>query len=298
MEQAVQPTIRPVMAPPLKRPWRDYSGRVSPLKAVVFTLLFVPVVLIAYNYAAGNLGARPLLEAQHELGDWTIRFIFLALAVTPLTRLLQWPRLMLVRRMIGVAAFAYIMSHFALYALEEMLNWLKIASEIVLRIYLTIGFAALLGLAALAATSTDAMVRRMGARNWQRLHRLVYLIAALAVIHYFMQSKLDEWQPTIMLGLYLWLMGYRLAAARLKGKPMALWAVAALSLAAGVLTAGFEIGYFALWMHVPVMRIIPAELSTMAGVRPAWVVLAITLGVTLAAGAVRLTKRRSQLKPA
>ena len=74
-----------------------------------------------------------------------------------------------------------------------------------MRIYLTIGFAAVIGLAALAATSTDGMVRRLGARRWQRLHRLVYAIALLAVVHYCMQSKLDLWEPTIMAGLYAWL---------------------------------------------------------------------------------------------
>ena len=84
--------------------------------------------------------------------------------------------------------------------------------EIALRIYLTIGFAAVLGLAALAATSTDGMIRRLGARRWQRLHRLVYAIALLAVVHFCMQSKLDLWEPTIMAGLYAWLIFYRVLA--------------------------------------------------------------------------------------
>ena len=106
-----------------------------------------------------------------------------------------------------------------------------------LRIYLTIGFAALLGLSALAATSTDGMVRRLG-RRWQTLHRLVYLIALLAVIHYWMQSKLEIWEPTIMAGIYLWLMGYRLLARRLavRGRLPLAW-IGALGVAAAVLTA-------------------------------------------------------------
>ncbi len=190
-------------------PLRDYSGRFSPLKTVVFFGLFVPAGFTAYWYATDALGARPLTEALHEIGDWTIRFIFLALAISPLSQLWQWPRLQLVRRMIGVMAFAYVAAHLTLYTTDEMFNLAKVAGEIVKRIYLTIGFTAWLGLAALAVTSTDGMVRQMGARNWQRLHQFVYVIGILAVTHYFMQSKLNEWQPTMMAGLLVWLLGYR-----------------------------------------------------------------------------------------
>ena len=100
----------------------------------------------------------------------------------------------------------------ALYAADQAFDLAKIATEIAVRIYLTIGFAAVLGLAALAATSTDGMIRRLGARRWQRLHRLVYVIALLAVVHYCMQSKLDLWEPTIMAGIYAWLILYRVLA--------------------------------------------------------------------------------------
>ena len=196
-------------------PWDDYGGRVSPLKLTVFAALFVPAGWVAFAYGFGLLGARPLNEAIHQIGLWTIRLIFLALAVTPLRQLLQWPRLILVRRMIGVAAFAYVLIHFSLYTASQAFDLDKVASEIVHRVYLTIGFTALLGLAALAATSTDGMVRRLGGRRWQLLHRLVYAIGVLAVIHYCFQSKLDLWQPTIMAGLLFWLFGYRLLLWRL-----------------------------------------------------------------------------------
>ena len=183
-------------------PWNDYAGRTSPLKLAVFVALFVPALWVGVAFTCGWLGSRPLNEAIHQLGLWTIRLVFLALAVTPLRHILHWPRLLVVRRMIGVAAFAYAVGHLALYAADQAFDLAKVASEIALRIYLTIGFAALLGLAALAATSTDGMVRRLGARRWQRLHRLVYLIALLAIVHYWMQSKLDIWEPTIMAGIY------------------------------------------------------------------------------------------------
>src|SRR5215212_2514055 len=156
----------------MRYPWHDYSGRTSPLKLAVFVLLFVPALWVAVAFTQGWLGARPLNEAIHQIGLWTIRLIFIALAVTPLRHILQWSRLLIVRRMVGVAAFAYALGHLALYAADQAFNLAKIATEIAVRIYLTIGFAAVIGLAALAATSTDGMIRRLGARRWQRLHRL------------------------------------------------------------------------------------------------------------------------------
>jgi methionine sulfoxide reductase heme-binding subunit len=269
-------------------PWNDYSrGRVSPLKLTVFIVLFVPAGWVLFAYGFGLLGARPLNEAIREIGLWTIRLIFLALAVTPLRQILQWPRLILVRRMIGVAAFAYVLIHFSLYAADQMFDLEKVAGEIVRRIYLTIGFAALLGLAALAATSTDGMVRRLGGRRWQRLHRLVYAIGVLAVIHYCFQSKLDRWEPTIMAGLLFWLLGYRVLLWRcgVRGHLALPW-VGGLSLAAGLVTALGEAVYFRFAFHAPLLPVLETDLSLVTGIRPAVIVLAISLAVA-AAGMVR-----------
>jgi methionine sulfoxide reductase heme-binding subunit len=282
-------------------PWNDYGGRLSPLKLTVFVALFVPAGWVAFAYGFHLLGARSLTEALHQIGLWTIRLIFLALAVTPLRQILQWPRLILVRRMTGVAAFAYVLMHFSLYAADQMFDLGKVASEIALRIYLTIGFTALLGLAALAATSTDGMVRRLGGRRWQRLHRLVYAIAVLAVVHYCFQSKLDRWEPTIMAGLLFWLLGYRLLHWRLglRGHLPLPW-VAGLSLAAALATALGEAMYFRLAFRAPLLRVLQTDLSLATGVRPAAVVLAIGLAVT-AAGALRAAvirpERRRIVRP-
>jgi DMSO/TMAO reductase YedYZ heme-binding membrane subunit len=132
-----------------KYPWNDYSGRLSSLKLGVFVLLFVPAGSVAFGYATHTLGPRELHEAIRRIGLRGIRLIFIALAVTPLRQILEWRRLLLVRRMIGVAAFDYIFVHFLLYADDQTFDVPKIASEIMLRVYLTIGFTALLGLAAL-----------------------------------------------------------------------------------------------------------------------------------------------------
>src|SRR2546430_10515151 len=191
-------------------PWQDYSGRLSPLKLAVFVALFLPALWTAFAFGMGWLQPRPFTEAIHQVGLWMLRFLFIALAITPLRKIVQWPRLILVRRMIGVAAFAYGLAHITLYVADLKFDVAKAASEIALRIYLTIGFAALLGLAALAATSTDAMVRRLGGRAWSRLHQSIYAIAVLAAIHYFLQRKLEIYEPTVTAGLLFWLLSYRL----------------------------------------------------------------------------------------
>jgi sulfoxide reductase heme-binding subunit YedZ len=273
-------------------PWCDYGGRLSRFKLAVFAALFIPALWVASAYGFGLLGARPLNEAIREIGLWTLRLVFLTLAVTPLRQLLQWPRLLVVRRMLGVAAFAYVMIHLTLYVAQQAFNLVTVASEIAHRIYLTIGFAALLGLAVLAATSTDGMVRRLGGRRWQRLHRLAYAIAVLGVIHFCLQSKLDEWEPTVMAGLLGFLLGYRLLV-RLSGARRGLspaW-VGALGIAAAIGTGFAEALYFRLAFGAPLLRVLTADFSLQTGIRPAAVVLAICLAVTLAAALRAVTTR-------
>lgn len=279
-------------------PWLDPRGRFSPLKTAVFVALFLPAAWTAWLYWHGDLGvARPLNEAIHEIGRWVIRLIFVALAITPLARLLAWPRLLLVRRMVGIAAFAYGLVHLSLYAADQGFDLMKVGSEIALRIYLTIGFTALLILAALAITSTDAMVRRLG-RAWPRLHRLVYAAAALAVVHHFMQAKADVDEPFVMAGLYAWLMAYRLLALGFARVPI--WAAAGLSVAAAVLTAVGEAGYYWLKIGVSPARVLAADLA-LNSVRPAWVVLGIAFAVVVAAAVRALMSagsRRAGGRPA
>src|SRR5262249_16062722 len=114
-------------------PWRDYSGRISPLKLAVFGLLFAPALWVALEAAQGWVPPNPFTPAVRESGLWTIRLIILALVVTPLRAIVQWPRLILVRRMIGVAAFAYALTHLSLYTASQSFDLVKVASEIVLR---------------------------------------------------------------------------------------------------------------------------------------------------------------------
>jgi methionine sulfoxide reductase heme-binding subunit len=269
-------------------PWIDYGGRFSPLRAAVFAALFLPGLYTAVLFSLGWLGARPVTEAIHNMGFWTIRLMFLALAITPARQILGWRRLIEVRRMTGVAAAIYILIHFVLYNADEAWDLKTVGSEIVLRIYLTIGFTALIGLAVLAATSTDGMVRRLG-RRWQRLHYLLYLIAFLALIHFFMQSKADVWEPTWMAGLYLWLMGWRILDRwTRRGQMMPLWRLAALGIAATTLTALGEAAYWWVLRGVPVGRVLESNFTTLLGVRPSWIVLGASLAAFLAAAVRRL----------
>jgi len=188
---------------------RERSGRWSPVKIVAFVAALLPASWIAYQAAADELGARPVTEAIHQAGDWALRFLLITLAITPAQRIFAYPRLVLARRTLGVACAGYALLHFSLYILDQHFDIFKVASEIVLRIYLTIGALGLAGLIALASTSTDAAISRLGSGRWHAIHRFVYAIALLAVVHFFMQSKLNTYQPVLMAGFLIWLLAYR-----------------------------------------------------------------------------------------
>jgi sulfoxide reductase heme-binding subunit YedZ len=273
-------------------PWRDRTGRLSPLKAVTFVLCLVPALWTAAALALGALGPRPYDAVIHELGLWTFRLILITLAVTPARKVFGWSRLIQVRRMLGVAAAAYAVAHLVAYAANEAFDLGKVASEIVLRLYLTIGFVALLGLLALAVTSTDGMIRRLGALRWQRLHRLVYPILLLGLVHFFMQAKLEVYEPTLMAGLFGWLMLYR-AAGPVVGRSWqsSLPMLFLLALVTGLGTAFGEAFYLHLLTGAPFDRILGINLMTLAGVRPGPLVLATGIGVVALAVVARLARR-------
>lgn len=279
-------------------PWLGPDDRVSLVKLAVFVALFIPGLWIAYKLNQGLLGPRALNQATHEIGLWVIRLLLLSLAITPLRQILRWPTLTLVRRMIGVGAAVYVLVHLTLYAADENYNLLKVVSEIYLRIYLTIGFVALGGLVVLAITSTDAMIARMGGRAWRRLHRVVYAIAVLGLIHFYMQSKADVWEPMWMTGLFTWLMAYRLLQwTRKRGGAPSLYWLVGLAVFSTVFTALGEAVYYWALMGVDPSMVLAVNLSTMAGVRPAWIVLAVGLAVVLAGAAAAAWKKRPR-KPA
>jgi methionine sulfoxide reductase heme-binding subunit len=262
----------------LLSPWTDRAGRFSFLKTGTFVLVCVPALLVAIALWRNELGPLPYKEALHQIGDWTVRFLVATLALTPLQRILMWPRLALIRRMLGVTAFAYALTHLTLYIVNEKFDLVFVASEIVKRIYLTIGFTALIGLSLLAATSTDAALRRLG-RNWKRLHMIVYGIAVLALLHYFMQSKIDVSQAALWSGLFLLLMIYRIAVKlRFTLTPTTL---AVCAVAGGLLTALVEFAWYGLATGVDPFRVLKANLVFSYGLRPAWIVFVVGFAVAL-----------------
>ena len=262
-----------------KLPWNDRAGRLSTLKLAVFLGLLAPAAWIAAEAALGWLGSKPLTEANHQSGDWAVRLLLLSLAVTPLRDVANWPKLIAVRRQIGLAALFYTLLHLMLYVALEAFDVAKVAREIALRFYLTIGFAALLGLVALGVTSTDAMIRRLGAMRWNRLHAIVYWLAVLALVHFALQKKIDVSEPAMMAGFFVWLMGFRW----LRRQDLGVGAPNLLGLAilAALATVALEAGWYAAMTGVPWDRVLAANLDFTFSIRPAWRVLAAGLAVAV-----------------
>jgi methionine sulfoxide reductase heme-binding subunit len=188
-------------------------------KPIVFVLCMLPLARLAagaFGVLGVSLGTDPVAELLHELGQWGLRFICITLAVTPLRFMLGQLWLLNFRRMFGLYAFTYLLLHFIVYlALDQGFYWAGIGEDIVKRPYITIGFAALLMLIPLAITSTNKMMRRLGKR-WQKLHRLVYVVAVLGVWHYYWQVKADVREPLVFVAIVAFLLGYRVWRAQRK----------------------------------------------------------------------------------
>lgn len=224
-------------------PWNDRQGRFSALRAACFALVLVPALILAWQAWAHQLGSKPWTQAVHDTGTWALRILVITLAVTPLRRILDWNKLIGIRRMLGLSAMAYALGHLALYCIDLAFDWGLILSEIVKRFYLVVGITALIGLVVLGVTSTDGMIRRLGSGRWQHLHNIVYLIACLGLFHFALQSKIDVTQPVLLTGLFALLMAYR-GLNRLK-IPLSFTSLALTALATGLVTALAETAWYA-----------------------------------------------------
>jgi sulfoxide reductase heme-binding subunit YedZ len=262
--------------PAFSAPWRDRAGRVSGLKLATFLFALAPGLWLAGAYAADALGAKPITALLHGTGEWAVRFLMLSLAVTPLRRIAHAPKLILVRRMLGLTVLAYGLIHLLLYVVDQNFVLTKVVTEIASRIYLTIGFVALLGLVVLGVTSTDGMIRRLG-KAWPRLHKSVYLIAILGLIHYYLQAKIDVSDPVFWTGAFLLLMGHR--AMQRFGWPTNPLTLAGLALGAALVTALLEAAWYGVASGIPASLVLSANLDVPDTIRPAWWVLALGLAV-------------------
>ena len=259
--------------------WRDRRGQLSPLRLGALALLLFPLAKALYDADAIVHGARPLNDVIHRAGFWALVFLGVTLAVTPFRRIARYGNLIEVRRMLGVGTFCYIATHLVLYVADQSFDLGKVAHEITHRWYLIVGGTAWLGLAALAATSTDAMVRRLGGLRWRRLHQLVYGTALLALIHYFQQTKADVTVPTFAAGLFLWLIAYRVLAWWQGSAELSTLGLLGLGLVVSVLVfAGEAIGV-GIAFHVSPLRVLAVDVDFNAGVRPGWEVLGASLAV-------------------
>jgi sulfoxide reductase heme-binding subunit YedZ len=267
--------------------WRDQAGRVSALKLAAFAVLLAPALWLVLRFLGGDLGGRPLTEVIHRTGDWTVRFLLATLAVTPLRVVWDWPRVVQLRRMLGVGAACYAGVHLLFYVFDQNLRIGVVAREIVLRFYLTIGFVALLGLLALAVTSTDGWQRRLRG-GWKRLHRLVFPVAVLALFHYFLQSKADVTAAVFATGVFAWLGFWRLAPRRWQS---GLALPALLAVAAPLAAALAEAGWYAAATGVRASLVLRANLDP-AMMRPAQEILVLAVLVLAVAALRRLFRRR------
>ena len=191
------------------------SRQIAAGKAAVFALALLPFGWLATGalFFPDWLTANPGEFIDRETGRWTLRFLLITLALTPLRLITGWNWLLRFRRMLGLFAFFYGVMHLSSYVtFRRVFDVEEIVRDIAERPFMAVGFAALVLMIPLAATSTNAMVRRLGARRWQLLHRLVYVIAPLGLVHYWFMVKRDITQPLIYAAILAVLLGFRLAA--------------------------------------------------------------------------------------
>lgn len=188
------------------------DNRITTIKTTLFVLLCLPAAWMIFDIVAGNL-VEPVEELTHATGQWALRILLLTLAITPLRQLTGWTRLIRLRRMLGLFSFFYMVLHFSIYlVLDRFFHWPEIVVDLTERPYIIAGFTCLVLCIPLACTSTDAMMRRLGGRNWKRLHRLVYPAAIAAVLHFIWLVKADVTEPAIYALVLAVLLGWRLRA--------------------------------------------------------------------------------------
>ena len=265
--------------------WRDRTGAFSAPRALALAIAVAPAIPLLIRIFSQDLGPRPLTEVSHVTGLWAIRLLAATLAISPLIALMRRPRLAPARRILGVAVFVWMVAHFFAFVADKMFDPVVVAREIVLRVYLLIGFVAFLLLGALAATSTDTMIARLGAARWRRLHQIVYAIAVLGLIHYFMQAKEDISEPTALAGVFALLGLMRLP--RKFGQQPAPALTLALSVVVAAGTAAAEAAWFGWKFGAPFVTVIESNFDTSLGLRPCW--LPLIVGACL--GAAGLASR-------
>ncbi|MGH8122210.1 MAG: sulfite oxidase heme-binding subunit YedZ [Rudaea sp.] len=186
-----------------------FRDRIAASKPLVFAICLLPLAWLVWDTLHDTLGTDPVAQLEHRTGIWALRLLLLTLSITPLRRVTGWHKAIRYRRMLGLFVFFYVTVHLLIYTFIDLqAYWSDLFKEIVKRPYITVGFTAWLLLIPLAITSTQKMIRWLG-RRWQKLHRLVYVIALLGVLHFLWLVKADYREPLMYMGLLVFLMLWR-----------------------------------------------------------------------------------------
>jgi methionine sulfoxide reductase heme-binding subunit len=281
-------------------PWQDRNRRFSWLKASAFALMLLPAIRTAYLVGAGDYGtALPMVLGglTYWSGVWATVILLMALAVTPAATIFRWPALVDVRRMIGVTAVVYTIAHIIIYFAFRRWDFAYIANDMATRLTLVLATLSTIGLIVLGATSVDAAIRYLGAKNWQRLHTTNYVISGLAILHVVL-ARGTYTEQYMLTGIFFWLMAWRVLARYGLGADAR--ALAMLAVASCLVAAFLEAGFLWARRGFEVLGTLGYNLTLAileAGVPPAWQVLGFGLLVALgAAGCEALRIRAARLE--
>jgi methionine sulfoxide reductase heme-binding subunit len=261
-------------------PWQDRNAGFSWFKASTLALMFAPAIWILNEVRVGGFGPVPLGGMTYWSGLWATALLLLALAMTPAAVIVRSNRFIRVRRMIGVTALAYTIGHVIIYFALRLWDFPHIAHEMTTRLSLLVATLATVALISLGATSLDAAVQRMGAHGWNRLHGIIYVTAALALLHYLLSpgSYPDQ---LLLAGIFFWLMLWRALNRRRRGAdPVAL---AILTIASCAFTILLEAGWSWLYHGDDPLWVLGNNLNLELGIPPAWEVLGLGSVATLVA---------------
>ena len=180
-------------------------------KPVLFILILFPSLLWAFQFVTGNLGVNPIEKLMDELGLMALRLIIITLMITTLSNIKPLKSIVVLRRMIGLFAFYYVCLHFSTYiVLDHFLDMQFIIQDIIKRPFITFGFISFLFLIPLASTSTNNMIKRLGFKLWKKIHYLIYPVAILASMHFYVLVRADKTEPVIYMGIIILLLLHRI----------------------------------------------------------------------------------------
>jgi sulfoxide reductase heme-binding subunit YedZ len=252
--------------------------------------MFVPAIWMLYQLGTGEFGPIPRGPMTYWSGVWATAILLLALAITPTLMIFRLHQLIIVRRMIGVTALVYTITHVIIYFALRLWDFAFIANEMVTRLSLIVATVSTIGLIPLGATSLDAAVLRMGPKSWQRLHNTVYVVTALALIHYLLSPGIFS-EQYLMSGMFFWLMVWR--ALRNRGQGTSAMALAMLAAASSLFTALLEAGWIWAYHGYEPIRTLVDNFTLIFGISPAWKILVLGLLIAVTAFTQQALRRKA-----